>query len=204
MAGVNLVDRIISGLATKRMISAVLALEKSIPAAYRILRTVKRPLLQLLMRPSQTALARLKRDQMTTFCTLRGGFPIIYNKLKQFDITQFTIPFWEDYNVKLEKAFLPYPPFSFLRNPIILHTMFMTAGGKWLKEELTFLEREISRDKLKILLEEDYVGNPLLSNSTYLTSHNSIHHLYHFIRFLVWATIQRGPKVTRVAPRKLI
>ncbi len=31
---------------------------------------------------------------------------------------------------------------------------------------------------------EDYVGNPLLLNVTYLTSHNSIHHLYHIIRFL--------------------
>jgi len=46
------------------------------------------------------------------------------------------------------------------------------------------LEKGFSEDRLKILLEEDYVGNPLIINSTYLTSHNSIHHLYHLIKFL--------------------
>lgn len=46
------------------------------------------------------------------------------------------------------------------------------------------LEKRFSGDRLKVLLEEDYVGNPRIINSTYLTSHNSIHHLYHLTKFL--------------------
>jgi len=137
----------------------------------------------LRMRPLQAHLAQIKSDQIITFMALRDNFPIVYNKLKEYSITQFTTPLWESYTSKLEKVFLPCPPLSFLRNHIISETMFVTAGGKWLKEELTFLERRISKDTLKTLLLEDYVGNPLLLNSTYVTSHNSIHHLYHLIRF---------------------
>lgn len=150
----------------------------------RIIRRVSRQLIRLRMRPLQTRLAQIKHDQIITFYTLRDNFPKIYNNLKQYNITKFTTSYWESLNTGLEKVFLPYPSFSFLRNPIIMSTMFPTVGGKWLEEELNFLEKIIPRDKLKVLLQEDYIGVPLLLNSTYFTSHNSIHHLYHLIRFL--------------------
>jgi len=121
---------------------------------------------------------------MIAFNALRNNFSNICNELKKYSIVQFTTPIWENYNAKLEKVFLPYPPFSFLRDPTIMRTMFVAAGGKWLRKEAAFLKKKISKDKLKFLLQEDYVGDPFLLNSTYLTSHNSIHHLYHFIRFL--------------------
>lgn len=151
---------------------------------FGILRNVRKRLLLLRMRRSQTYLAQIKNNQRVTFNALQNNFPNIYNKLKKYNITQFTTSLWEEYNTKLEKTFLPYPAFSFLSDPTIVNTMFVTAGGKWLKEELTFLEKKITKDKLKVLLQEDYVGDPLLLSSTYLTSHNSIHHLYHLIRFL--------------------
>jgi len=141
-------------------------------------------MVQLFLRPSRAHLALIKRDQVITFNALRNNFSDIYNKLKKYDIAQFTMPFWKNYNAKLENVFLPYPPFLFLKDPIIRSTMFVTRGGKFLREELTFLEKKISKKKLKSLLQEDYVGDPLLSNSTYLTSHNNIHNLYHLIRFL--------------------
>jgi len=128
-------------------------------------------------------LVKIKRDQATTFYALRRKFPDIYNRLKNYNVARFITPLWENYNKKLEKAFLPYPPFSFLRNPVIMNTMFVAADGKWLRKELDFLETKISKNKLKTLLQEDYVGDPLLLNLTYLTSHNSIHHLYHLFRF---------------------
>jgi len=143
-----------------------------------------RRVIQLKMKLLQTRLARTKRNQIIAFNALRNNFYNIYNNLKKYDIDQFTTPLWENYNTKLEKVFLPYPPFSFLRDPIIMSTMFVTSGGRWLKEELTFLEKKNSKDKLKFLLQEEYVGMPLLLNFTYSTSHNSIHHLYHLIRFL--------------------
>ena len=52
-----------------------------------------------------------------------------------------------------------------------------------MKEELALLEKSYPSEKLKELLIEDYLGNPLLMNAKYLTSHNSIHQLYHFTRY---------------------
>jgi len=149
----------------------------------RVFRGVRYQLFRLMMRSSQAELAQIKHNQKSSFL-LRNNFSDIYSTLKKYDISQFTTPFWENENLKLEKALLPNLPFSFLKNPIIMKVMFVTRGGKCLRVELTFLEKKISRDRLKVLLQEDYVGDPLLLNSTYLTSHNSIHHLFHLIRFL--------------------
>lgn len=150
----------------------------------RILRGIKRRLFLLRMIGSQIRLARTKHEQIACFDILRNNFSDIYNKLKGYDIAQFTTPLWEVMNARLEKVFLPHPPSFFLRNPTIKNTMFVAAGGKWLREETAFIERRIPRDKLKTILQEDYLGGPRLFNSTYLTSHQSIHHLYHFVRFL--------------------
>lgn len=141
-------------------------------------------MVQLFLRPSRAHLALIKRHQVTTFEALRKEFLDIYNKLKKYDISEFTMPLWENYNAKLENVFLPYPPFSFLRHPIIRINMFVTRGGRFLREELAFLEKRISENRLRSLLHEDYVGDPLLSSSKYLTSHNNIHNLYHLVRFL--------------------
>ena len=149
-----------------------------------ILRRVRYRLFWLRMKSSQAKLAQIKSNQKDTFMLYRNNFSNIYQKLKKYSISQFTTPLWENCNAKLEKVFLPQPPFSFLKDPTIMRTMFVTAGGKWLKEEITFLKEKIPRNKLEALLQEDFVGDPLLLNSTYLTSHNSIHHLYHLIRFL--------------------
>lgn len=150
----------------------------------RILRDVGKQLYRLRFMRSQAYLAKIESDQKTTFNILRNRFSETYDNLRKYNISEFTTAVWENYNAKLEKVFLPLPPFSFLRDRIITGTMFVTAGGKWLREEVSFLEKRISKDKLKTLLQEDYVGNPLLLNYKYLTSHNSIHHLYHLIRFL--------------------
>lgn len=150
----------------------------------RILHMVRWQLSWLKLKSSHDKLAQIKSEQKTTYLYLRKNFSYIYNKLKKYDIDQFTTQGWKNFEGNLEKVFLPHPPFSFSKDPIIMGTMFVAAGGKWLREELAFLEKKIPRNKLRALLQEDYVGNPLLLNSTYLTSHNSVHHLYHLIRFL--------------------
>lgn len=48
---------------------------------------------------------------------------------------------------------------------------------------MEYLERKVGEAVLRNLLREDSVGGPLLLNTKYVTSYNSIHHLYHFIRF---------------------
>lgn len=132
---------------------------------------------------SYRELRRIKGSQKTNFNILKKAFAHSYASLVRhpFD-DSMTCP-WKSHNAALEKALLPNPPFGFLMNRTILNTMFTAAGGAWLDAELSFLEQRFREDALRSLLMEDYVGNPLLLNSKYLTSHNSIQHLYHLARF---------------------
>lgn len=148
-----------------------------------IINIANRKIINIKMRPCYKKLKKLKYYQFDKFNLISKKFSEIYYKLNSYNISNFTTTLWEDYNKLLEKIFLPDPPFSFLRIPVIKNTMFVIARGKWMKQELDFLEKQINDEKLKSLLEEDYCGDPILSSSKYITSHNSIHHLYHLIRF---------------------
>jgi hypothetical protein len=120
---------------------------------------------------------------MTSFMKLRGRFLGIYDSVREYDVSLFTTPMWDGFRSNLEDAFLPSPPFSFLRNPTILKTMFVTAGGRWMREELAYLEAHMPETKLRDLLVEDFAGDPYLFSAKYMTSHNTIHTLYHLAKF---------------------
>jgi hypothetical protein len=128
-------------------------------------------------------LVQANQNQMTSFMKLSERFSGAYDSLRECDVSDFTTPMWDGFRSGLEDTFLPIPPFSFLRNPIILKTMFVTAGGRWMKEELTYLEGHMTETRLRELLAEDYVGDPYLFNAKYMTSHNTIHTLYHLARY---------------------
>lgn len=153
------------------------------------LRIARNKLFRLKMRATQVKLAKKKYYQKKNYNKISQDFEKKYNKLKGYNIEKFTTPLWKKYNARLEKAILPYPPFSFLQDPTIMITMFATSGGEWLASELTYLEKKLSKKKLEYLLEEEYAGDPLLLNSHYLTSHTSIHHLYHFIKYCQFSKI---------------
>lgn len=148
------------------------------------LRIARNKLFRLKMRPTQAKLAKKKFYQRKIYSRISKNFEKKYQKLRTYNIEKFTTPLWKKYNARLEKAILPYPPFSFLQDPTIMITMFATSGGKWLSSELSYLEKRLPKKKLKYLLEEEYAGDPLLLNSDYLTSHTSVHHLYHFVKYL--------------------
>lgn len=150
-------------------------------AILSLLRITKNKLLRLKMRSWQDRLRKKKQKQMVVFNSLKDDFFDIYKNFKKYDISRFVAPLWKDFNARVEKVFLPSPPFSFLNNPIIMFTMF---GGRALRRELEFLEKRISKKTLKRLLEEDYIGDPPLINSTYLTSSNNIAHLYHMFKYI--------------------
>lgn len=128
-------------------------------------------------------LRKIKPSQKQRYYKLIKDFPEIYKKLSKYKIDKFMIPIWKNYNKNFEKSFLS-SGFSFLRNPVIRSSMFITKRGRLLKEELNYLKEKLTKEKLKFLLEEENIGNPILLNSKYLTSHNTIHHLYHLIFFL--------------------
>lgn len=129
-------------------------------------------------------LSQRKAYQRARFDSLTYRFPRLYGALREGDVSRFTTPVWETLNSALAKQLLPYPQFSFLRSPTFMRTMFVTAGGAWLREQMSYLERSFSKQRLRAVLEEDYVGDPLLMVPEYATSHNSVHHLYHLATFM--------------------
>ncbi len=133
--------------------------------------------------PSQRTLARIKGGQKETFLRLSQGFGALYHDLQQHDIRRFVTSHWEKYNRSLESVFLPVPPFSFLRDPIIMYTMFSVSGRAWATRKLAVIRNRFGKRALTTLLEEDYIGDPLIVHSEYLTTYNSIDHLYHLVRF---------------------
>ncbi|PIR73463.1 MAG: hypothetical protein COU40_01860 [Candidatus Moranbacteria bacterium CG10_big_fil_rev_8_21_14_0_10_35_21] len=124
-------------------------------------------------------LSKLKKDQKEKFNLLKEKFVQHYEDLKKYDFSEYITEDFERVLKKLEKPFMPVPKFSFLANSSVRYVMAFTKGGKSLREELSFLESKYPEQELKDFLLEDYVGGPLIMNSKYLTSHNSIHHLHH-------------------------
>ncbi len=162
-------------------------MEKDVELRQRLidtLRAMRWNFLRISMLIPQSRLARKKADQVVAFLNHSEKFLDLYEEIKKYDISRFVTKPWQKYNARIENALLPKPPFGFFKDQVVMETMFVTRGGKCLKEELSYLEKHVPKEKLKVLLEEDYVGDPLLFNSTYLTSHNSIHLLYHWIRYL--------------------
>jgi len=144
---------------------------------------MKRFIPALRLRWAFSRLARSKGQQRATFAALSKEFTPAYNLIKTHDISSFVSPLWQGVNAEMEKLFTPAPSFNFLTDAVLKYQMFVEAGGRWLAEQLSFLEKRVPRNRLKLLLMEDLAGEPRLMNATYSTSHTSIHHLYHLIRF---------------------
>lgn len=144
-------------------------------------RSAKNTFLRLKMNDAQRKLSSIKKEQKKSFELLRDDFKNLYETIKPADISSYVTPLWKEFNAKIEKVFLPSPPFSFLNDPVIMLTMF---GGDRLHKEIPYLQKKLSRSILKNVLQEDYVGDPLIVNKQYLTSFNSIRQLYFLQLFL--------------------
>lgn len=149
-----------------------------------ILRSIRFKIFWLQAKEAHSLLAEKKGFQQDIYDNLKEQFFEKYKTIKKYERSQMTTLVWRDYNKKLEEALLPYPPFSFLHEPLIMMNMFVSAGGKRLKYQVDFLEKTFPVGELKRVLLEDYIGKPLILSAKYLSSHNSIHHLSHVARFL--------------------
>ncbi len=129
-------------------------------------------------------IALKKKYQYYNFESVKKQFITDLVKIKSSGETKLINLTWADFNKKVEERFKPEPPFDFLKDPVIMMTMFATAGGSWMKTQLNYLETRFNKNELKALLEEDFVGAPLLLNGKYKTSHSSIQHLYSLTRYL--------------------
>ncbi len=120
-------------------------------------------------------LARKKSQQKVDFYKLSKNFHSYYKATSQFSFEKFVTPLWKNFNDKAVSSFIPNPSFSFLNDGTIMLTMF---GGSSFDEEIAYLEKNYKKSELSRLLQEDYVGNPLIVSNKYITSFNSVRQLY--------------------------
>lgn len=88
---------------------------------------------------------------------------------------------WAHRNAELERDLLPVPPTDFLRHPDIRYQMFVDE--RVLPHELPFVRSRLTDEGL---LAEDRVGDPPtvpLADSHMRTSSNTVHQLYHLLRY---------------------
>jgi len=105
-----------------------------------------------------------------------------YMKNKE-DYSDYLVPMWKQNEQEIERNFLNNFNYSFLNNRIIRMAMFMDYGGEQQEYEIKYLEERLNKNTLSQLLKESPVGHPTLTDFDYKTSHNSIHHLCHLIKF---------------------
>ena len=94
---------------------------------------------------------------------------------------RYVRPDWAERNAELERDLLPIPPSDFLAHPAIRYQMFV--DDRVLPHELPYVRSRLTDDGL---LAEDAVGAPPtvpLSDSTIRTSSNTVHQLYHLLRY---------------------
>jgi len=115
-------------------------------------------------------------------------------KIKTYNFSDYIMPKWQSNMEKMEKYFVNKFSFNFLNNKVIKRTMFVNTSGLWKNTELDLIKSFFGIEKTKNLLKENNIGRPLLNDRQFVTSGNSIHHLYHFAKFF---------KETGVQPEKI-
>lgn len=138
-------------------------------------------------------LHKQKSYQKDVFSKLIPQFNSLYTKLRLSDPNSLLSSGWRQFNRDLENELIPMS-FNFINSPTIQGTMFVSGKKSGLTKKLKFLEQKKSTQELVAILHEDYVGKPPLVRSPYLTSHNSINHLYHLMKLgeakkIDWSTI---------------
>lgn len=120
-------------------------------------------------------------SQIDTFNKNAARFYEIYKLLEIENV--YASNKWKENVQNIKNYLLPKPRIDFLNNKIIQNTMFVTAKGVWLSEQINFLNKRYSYYNLFKLVREDFIGLPILHDLIHFTSHNSIHHLYHLTYF---------------------
>lgn len=136
-----------------------------------------------MIRLAEQRIKQIVPEQPARFRGFADSFESVYRSIEGGDESPFLTDVWRRFNERLERSLLPSPPFDFLRDPTIQSTMFVDVRGPWLSEERRVLARELPRSLYLDVVREDHAGRPVLAAWRDLTSHNSIHHLFHFVSY---------------------
>jgi hypothetical protein len=115
------------------------------------------------------------------FPELAARFQQRYDAVRDLTDTRYLRADWAERNAELERDLLPVPAPDFLRHPAILYQMFVDEHV--LPHELPFVRSQLPDD---VLLYEDAVGGPptvALPPNGIQTSSNTVHQLYHLLRY---------------------
>ena len=149
----------------------------------KIIRRAEFFIAQFPLIPSYLYIFYTKRNQKDVFKTLRQKCLQYYDFVADKEIFEFLTHTWKDYDRSIKEIIFPQPRFSFLLHRIIRESMFAVSGGKWVAEPIKFIEGLIPKARLGEILQEDYIGFPILINATWHTSQNTIHSFYHLMKF---------------------
>jgi len=134
------------------------------------------------LRAAELYLHASKPDQKRSFRALSREFASLFETAQGSVHLDFCRPGWMQNVREIQAKFLPAPPFGFLRNRLILSTMVTTRDDVF-RVEMEMLKARYPPRVLSALAKEDCVGRPCLASVRYLTSHNSVHHLYHLAAY---------------------
>lgn len=134
-------------------------------------------------RSERRALATEKVSQRARFRQIAERVPDVHRELRRWSRDDYTLADWVANVRHLEADLVAHPRFDFLRHPTVMATMAILTGGRVLRRELAYAEQRLAPDRLSWLLEEELVGEPVLMDGRYRTSHSVVHHLYHLLRF---------------------
>jgi hypothetical protein len=115
------------------------------------------------------------------FRELAAGFQQRYDAVRELTDARYLRADWAQRNAELERDLLPVPAADFLRHPAIRYQMFVDEHV--LPHELPFVRSQLPDD---VLLCEDAVGAPptvALPPNGIQTSSNTVHQLYHLLRY---------------------
>lgn len=121
-----------------------------------------------------------KKDFETNYLEMKHLY--LDNKNK-YDFLEFVVPQWSKNMIEIERFFLDGFSFSFLNHPVIKATMFMYTLPRWRDVQKALISKFLTKAGAKEILREYDIGKPLLNDVEYVTSGNSIHHLYHLLKF---------------------
>src|SRR3989344_7926932 len=110
---------------------------KSIVIKRALHRGIKNAIRSLALINVYGSISKKKQWQYNRYLQLKNKFENLYLTTNSYDTEANNTVLWKNCLARLEKEMLPYPPFDFLRNPSIEYTMFVNAGGDWLKQQIS-------------------------------------------------------------------
>jgi putative sugar O-methyltransferase len=105
------------------------------------------------------------------------------NRRDNYSYDKFLMNEWKENTNSIEQYFLNAFSVSFLRNQIIKKTMFAHLPNEAKNKQKKLLSDFFNEDEIKTYLSENAIGRPILNDLEYISSGNTIHHLYHLAKF---------------------